>query len=125
MIDYLIDTNLFVAIFKGNAELKKMVESVNSSLDATVYIECLQGSKANREKEIVRNYLSHFAIFYHTPDISKRTVALIDEYSNSRGLMLPDALIAATCLEYELTLITYNIADFEFIKNLKCLKPDV
>lgn len=125
MIDHLTDTNVFSEIFKGNANVKKFVEGFENSIDTTVYVECLQDSKGNREKAIIKKHLSHFPIFYHTPDISKRTIALIDLYSNSHGLLLPDAQIAAVCLEYDLTLITYNVGDFKFIKNLKWLKPNI
>lgn len=123
MTDHLTDTNVFSEIFKGNAAVKTFVESFENSVDTTVYIECLQGSKGNQEKLIIKKYLSRFPIFYHTPDISKRTIALIDQYSNSHGLLLPDAQIAAVCLEYDLTLITYNVGDFKFINGLKWLKP--
>ncbi len=125
MIDHLTDTNVFSEIFKGNADVKTFVESFENSVDATVYIECLQGSKSNHEKTIIKKYLSRFPVFYHTPDISKRTIALIEQYSNSHGLLLPDAQIAAVCLEYDLTLITYNVGDFKFINGLKHLKPNV
>ena len=125
MIDYLTDTNVFSEIFKGNADVKKFVEGFENSIDSTVYVECLQGSKSNREKLIIKKYLSHFPIYYHTPSISKQTIALIDQYSNSHGLFLPDAQIAAVCLEYNLTLLTYNVDDFKFIKGLKWLKPNV
>lgn len=37
--------------------------------------------------------------------------------------MLPDSIIAATCLENNLTLITYNVKDFRFIKGLKIQIP--
>ena len=125
MIDHLTDTNVFSEIFQGQADVKKFVEGVENSVDATVYVECLQGSKSNREKQIIKKYLSRFPIFYHTPNISKRTIALIDQYSNTHGLLLPDAQIAAVCLEYDLTLITYNVGDFKFIDGLKWLKPTV
>lgn len=71
MIDHLTDTNVFSEIFKGNADVKKFVESFENSIDTTVYIECLQGSKGNQEKQIIKKYLSHFPIFHHTPSISK------------------------------------------------------
>ena len=125
MIDHLTDTNVFSEIFKGNADVKKFVESFENSIDSTVCVECLQGSKSNREKLIIKKYLSRFPIYYHTPSISKQTIALIDQYSNSHGLFLPDAQIASVCLEYDLTLITYNVGDFKFIKGLKWLKPNV
>lgn len=125
MITHLTDTNVFSEIFRGDADVKKFVENFENSIDTTVFVECLQGSKGNREKSVIKKYLSRFAVFYHTPDISKRTINLIDTYSNSHGLLLPDAQIAAVCLEYELTLITYNIGDFKFINGLKVVKPNV
>lgn len=78
MIDHLTDTNVFSEIFKGNADVKKFVESFENSIDATVYVECLQGSKGNREKQIIKKYLSRFTVFYHIPNISKQTILLID-----------------------------------------------
>lgn len=125
MIDHLTDTNVFSEIFKGNVAVKVFVEGFENSVDSTVYVECLQGSKSNQEKSIIKKYLSRFPVFYHTPDISKRTISLIDQYSNSHGLFLPDAQIAAVCLEYDLTLITHNIGDFIFINGLKYLKPTI
>jgi predicted nucleic acid-binding protein len=71
MTTHLTDTNVFSEIFKGKTDVKKCVEGFESSIDTTVYVECLQGSKGNREKQIIRKYLSRFPIFYHTPDISK------------------------------------------------------
>ncbi|HBB95788.1 MAG TPA: hypothetical protein DC054_10390 [Blastocatellia bacterium] len=50
---------------------------------------------------------------------------LIRAYSNTHGLLLADALIAATCLDLNLTLVTYNVNDFHFIEDLKYLKPSV
>ncbi len=55
------------------------------------YIECLSGSKCN-----FTNYSENFTTRY-------------DRYSNSHGLLLADALIAATALENDLTVVTYNM----------------
>lgn len=120
---YLPDTNVFSKIFKGDATLKSYVESMDSVICTTVYIENIQGSKSNQEKRFIKNYLNNFSFILTNEDISKRAIDLIDSYSNSHGLLLADALIAATALENDLTVLTYNIADFQFIKDLKCEKP--
>jgi predicted nucleic acid-binding protein len=125
MSGYLVDTNVFSKIFKGDSKVKNFVESLDAAVDATIYIECLQGSKSNQEKRFIKNYLINFPVLLITPDISERAVDLIDTYSNSFGLLLPDALIAATALENDLTIVTYNIDDFKFIQGLKYLKPAV
>ena len=125
MIDHLIDTNVLSQVFRGNIAVKNFVESLDGSVDATVYVECMQGSKSNQEKHTIKKYLSRFPIFHHNRETSKKTIALIEQYSNSHGLMLPDAQIAAVCLVRELTLVTYNITDFRFIPEMKLLTPNV
>ncbi|HEX9962860.1 MAG TPA: PIN domain-containing protein [Pyrinomonadaceae bacterium] len=125
MSEYLIDTNVFSKIFKGDSKVKSFVERLDAAIDAAIYIECLQDSKSNQEKRFIENYLANFPVLLITPDISKRAIDLIDTYSNSFGLLLPDALIAATALENDLTIVTYNIDDFKFIQGLKYLKPAV
>ncbi len=37
--------------------------------------------------------------------------------------MFGDAIIAATCLENNLILITYNVKDFRFVNGLKITQP--
>jgi predicted nucleic acid-binding protein len=83
----------------------------------------LQGQKSNAEKQRIKKYLGTFPILHFTSEISERTIRLIDAYSNSFGLQLPDAQVAAACLEYDLTLITYNTKDFQFIRGLKIVVP--
>jgi predicted nucleic acid-binding protein len=123
LIDSLVDTNVFSQIFKGNLPVKQFVENLSPAVDATIYIENLQGSKSNQEKVRIKKYLKKFNIFYQTEEISRRAVALIEQYSNTHGLLLADAQIAAVCLEYDLTLITYNTKDFQFIAGLKITVP--
>ncbi len=125
MIDYLPDTNVLSRIFKGDLEIRKFVESLECAINVTVYIECLQGSKANQEKRIIEKYLMRFPLLPITPESSVRAIDLIRSYSNSHGLLIGDALIAATALENDLTIVTYNMDDFKFVQDLKWLKPTV
>ena len=123
MIDKLVDTNVFSEVFKNNLPVKQYVETLPAGVDTTVYVECLQGQKSNAEKQRIKKYLATFPIWHFTPEISERTIVLIDAYSNSHGLQLPDAQIAAACLEFDLTLVTYNVKDFQFIADLKIVAP--
>jgi predicted nucleic acid-binding protein len=123
MSEFLIDTNVFSRIFKGDLQVTQFVENLESIIDVTIYIECLQGSKSNQEKRAVEKYLQKFSLLPITSESSVVAIELIRNYSNSHGLLLADALIAATALENDLTVLTYNIADFQFIKDLNCEKP--
>jgi len=53
------------------------------------------------------------------PEISKKGVILVEQYCLSHKLALPDALIAATALHYDIELYTLNLKDFKFIPDLK------
>lgn len=122
---FLPDTNVLSKIFGNNLSVKNFVESLDAFIDATIFIECIQDSKSNHEKRFIKKYLDNFPLLLITPEISQRAIELIDAYSNSYGLMLPDAMIAATALENDLTVLTYNIDDFKFIQDLKYQKPTV
>lgn len=125
MTIYLPDTNVFSKIFKGDLAVTHFVKNLDAVIDTTIYIECLQGSKSNQEKRIVKKVSDNFPLLPITSKVSERAVELIDKYSNSHGLLLADALIAATALENDLTVLTYNIGDFQFIADLKWQKPTI
>lgn len=125
MSGYLIDTNVFSEVFKANAAVVEFLKGLDGELliDTTVFIECIQGSKSNSEKATIKRFLSTFPLLPYNSDISRIAIDLVDRYSNSHGLLLADALIAASALSGAFTLVTYNIADFEFIDELNCLRP--
>ncbi len=125
MNEHLLDTNILSKIFYGNVDVKNFVDSLNAGIETIVYIECIQGSISNSDKRRIKGSLQKIKFYPLTNDIAQKAIELIDTYSNSHGLLLADAVIAATALEYDLTLITYNTKDFQFIKGLKLLKPSV
>jgi len=47
---------------------------------------------------------------------------MIEHYSKSHGLQIPDAIIAATALSFEMKLFTLNLKDFKYIDGLKLQK---
>ena len=123
MAEYLPDTNIFIAIFKGDAKLKILVENSDSAINTIVYLELIQGAKNKADVNKIEKYLNRFELIHFDKAVSQRAIELVRAFSKSHGLMLPDAVIAATCLENDLTLITFNSKDFRFINDLKILKP--
>jgi predicted nucleic acid-binding protein len=123
MADFLLDANILIGVFRGESELKTYVESLDSTIDTTVYVELIQGAKNKREVEKIEIVLRQFAILHFNEKISRRTIELIRAYSKSHGLRFGDAIIAATCMEHGLKLVTFNVKDFRFIKGLKIRVP--
>ena len=54
---------------------------------------------------------------------TRKTVELISKYNLSHGLLIADAIIAATVLISEGELFSKNANDFMFIENLTVTKP--
>lgn len=123
--EYLIDNNEISEILKGNREVANYVVDLKFAICAIVYIEAVQGSISNTQKLTIRKLVDNFPLLPITSEISNRAIDLILKYSNSHGLLLADALIAASSIENNLTVLTYNINDFRFIEGLRCLKPIV
>ena len=122
MDEKLADTKIFIKIFRGDADLKKQVESLNVAISSIVVLELLQGSKDKAELRQIEKYLAHFNVVHFNENISKKAIELVKTYSKSHGLLLADAIIAATCLEKDLELMTFNIRDFKFIQDLKLFR---
>lgn len=118
MAKYLLDTNVLIGVFKGEAQLRQFVEEIDATIDATVYIELIQGAKSRSDVAKIEKAISQYRIIHFKEGTSKRAIELIRRYSKSHGLLISDAIIAATCLENNLILVTFNIRDFRFIKGL-------
>ena len=112
MDEHLLDTNILSKIFYGKADVKNFVDNLAVGVETIVYIECIQGSISNSDKRRIKRSLQKIRFYPLANDIAQKAIELIDVYSNSHGLFLADAIIAATALEYDLTLITYNIKHF-------------
>jgi predicted nucleic acid-binding protein len=123
MANCLADTNIFIAIFNGDPFLKELVKTDRPVISTVVYLELIQGSKNNTEVKKIEKLLTFFEIIHFDESIAIRSIDLIRRYSKSHGLMLADAVIAATCLEHSLKLITFNARDFRFIKGLEVEIP--
>ncbi len=67
---YLPDTNVFSQVFKGNPSVTSYVANLEIVVDSTIYIECLQGSKSNQEKRIIKKVLENFPLLLLDENIS-------------------------------------------------------
>lgn len=125
MTDYLLDTNVLSKNFYGDVLVKEFVDGLDAGIETVVYIECIQGSIAKKDRDRIHASLARLSYFPFTPDIALQAIELVDKHSASKGLFLADSLIAATAIIYNLTLVTYIIKHFGFIKELSVIKPQV
>ena len=116
---YLIDTNT-VSDYLGRKLTPEAMQYLHGIVNSTPQISVMRIeslSYLSPTIEIIRGFIGYTTVFDLTEDIILRTIAL----RRSRRIKIPDAIIAATALEYDLTLITHNTSDFQGIPNLKLL----
>lgn len=115
----LVDTCIFIDLFKGNNRFKYLLSNFDFSINSIVFMELLQGAKNKNELNAIDKFLSNFTIAHLNNEISKKALNLVKTYSKSHNLQIPDALIASTVICNKMRLLTLNKKDFSFIENLE------
>jgi predicted nucleic acid-binding protein len=117
MIDYLNITNSRYAATKKN--LEENIGLDNVVISAITKMELIVGAlnKIDLAKAIKK--FDRFNLAIIDDKISHEAIYLIERYSLSHRLAIPDALIAATAIVDNLELFTYNTRDYKFISELK------
>ena len=110
MADLLVDTDVFIDHLRGARELRPKSHRLNYSVITRA--ELFAGNTAF---DLAARLLSPFREIGVDRQIAERAGRIARE----TGARLPDALIAATALERDLTLVTRNRRDFEAIRGLR------
>jgi predicted nucleic acid-binding protein len=112
-IDFIADTNFLIYLHEGNRIVEPFIE-YNFGISFITEIEMLgyQGLTKAEESKIKLLLKDCFLIDWNN-QIKDQTISLKRKYK----LKLPDAIIAATCLIYQLPLVTAD-QDFSNISEL-------
>lgn len=86
MAEHLPDTNIFIAILKGDTNLKTLVENSDSAINTIVYLELIQGAKNKAEVSKIEKYLNRFDLIHFDKAISQKAIELVRTYSKGHGL---------------------------------------
>lgn len=91
------------------------------AISIVTHMELLVGCRNQEERKKLESFLRRYQVIKLTPQISDKAVELLNQYRLSHGLLIADALIAATAIESGEPLITKNQRDFRFIAELNLL----
>jgi predicted nucleic acid-binding protein len=119
---YLIDTNAIIDYLEN-----KLPEKASNKIDdgpvimsVISRIELLAWPRATeRQLKVLENFISSSEVLLLSEDVIVKTIAA----RRSAGIKLPDAIIAATALVHNLTLLTRNTSDFKKIDGLTYADP--
>jgi predicted nucleic acid-binding protein len=121
-IKYLCDTSVLIDYLRGDQSVKEKLltdQFVNLSISSITLMELFVGAFNKQEVEKIRKAFEDITIIELNEEISIKARALIEQYTKSHNLQIPDALIASTALFFGIPLYTKNISDFRYIHELK------
>jgi predicted nucleic acid-binding protein len=118
-INFLIDTNIIILLTQGKLKISDFSNKKGRLyISSITYIETLGYTfQSEDEEKEVTAVCDIFERIFLTKDIEKQAIRI----RKSRKIKLPDAIIAATAMVYNLTLVTHNRDDFKNIHGLKIL----
>jgi predicted nucleic acid-binding protein len=119
----IIDTDILIDVGRGDKTAIDYLQLIDRQLQLTISVvtqmELIIGCRNKVELQDLRKFLQHFQILKLTENITGRAVDLLEQYRLSHSLLIADALIAATAIEYNEAFITKNQRDYRFINDLK------
>ena len=124
MGQYLIDSNVISSYFSGLFTEKGMIFIANiidriPNISVITHIESLSWISDKGKEAVVEEFIGDSNVLPLSTDIVKECIKI----RRSRKIKTPDAIIAATAIIHNLTLIT-NDSDFNNVQGLKILNPN-
>jgi predicted nucleic acid-binding protein len=120
-MNLLIDSDVLIWMSRKHPGAIAKLQTIQLwQVSAVGYIELVQGCRDRSELDRIKKGLAacNTAFIPLTEAISAQAMSLIDQYSLSHGLQLGDALVAATAIENNMTLLTANLKHFRPIAGL-------
>jgi hypothetical protein len=120
-----VDTDVLIDAARGVSEAVACLELIeqNASLvvSAITQMELIVGCRNKTDLRSLERFLTRFQVLNVNEQASATAVDLLRRYRLSHGLLIADALIAATALSLGLPFVTKNERDYRFITELRLL----
>ena len=121
----LFDTDVLVdagrEIEDAVSALEQADQRFTPAVSTITQMELIVGCRDKAELRVLNRFLARFRLLPVDVAISARAVELLREYRLSHGLLIPDALIAATALTHRINLVSKNQRDYRFVQKLNLL----
>lgn len=121
----LIDTDVLIdagrAVEVAIVQLETAAQNSTLAVSIITQMELLVGCRNRTELQILEHFLEQFEIIKLSEAMSDRAVSLLRNYRLSHGLLIADALIAATAIVIDAPLLSKNQRDYRFIQGLNLL----
>ena len=105
--------------------LQQIEDKSSLAISAVTQMELIIGCRNKNELKFLEHFLRRFDIITLNEQISDTSIALLKSYRLSHGLLIADALIAATAIFTNTQLVSKNQKDYRFIEDLDLMKYPV
>jgi len=122
------DTNVFINFFNGhNGTIRALRELGDKKIliPSVTVMELFQGMGNKTELKSMKKKIKNYSILHFNSDVSRLAIDYINTFSLSHNLQIPDAIIAASAVTFDLPLFTYNIKDFHYIPKIQLFNPSL
>jgi len=109
-IKFLLDTNIVIGLLKANEATTQILDNTACSLSECAVSQITRmellsyPSLKSDEEDNINQFLSVITVLMFDQSIEQATI----KYRRKQGGKLPDAMIAATALNYQLELLTLD-----------------
>ena len=117
----LCDTNILIEFYKINPIVIQNLQhigSANIGVSVITKSELFYGARDKTELSKIERHVTLCQCYGLNDAISALFIELMQSYSLSHKVSIPDMLIAATAISNDLKLYTLNTKDFKFIPEL-------
>ncbi|MGB3509413.1 MAG: type II toxin-antitoxin system VapC family toxin [Microcoleaceae cyanobacterium] len=117
----LLDSNIIIyAAQPENTALRQFIAEHSPAVSALSYVEVLGYHQLTEQERL------YFEDFFRVSLVLPISQAVLDQaiaLRQIRRMTLGDAIIAGTALVHNLTLVTRNVEDFQWINQLQLINP--
>ena len=122
----LCDTNILIEFYKNNQQIVRELQNIGQShlaISVITQAELYYGALNKVELSKIKRHLALLQALPVDTTVSDKFIELMEGYSLSHKLAIPDAIIAATAIIHDVPLYTLNLRDFRFVKGLTLYQP--
>lgn len=122
----IVDSDILIDFSRGAVFAAEWLNETESgatlAVSSITEMELMVGARNKAHLSELKRFLRRFQILHLNEQISALSIKLIEKFTLSHGLLVPDALIAATAMSLDCQFASKNQRDFRFIDDLRLIK---
>ena len=125
-----VDTDILIDAGRNVCEavncLTQIEQKFSIAISSVTQMELIVGCRNKKELRSLEQFVDRFFVLRLDEQISDTACDLLKQYRLSHGLLIADALIAATAITSDLSFVSKKQKDYRFIEDLQLLSyPDI